>query len=98
MGLAEFFVRCPACESHQPADAMVVSHYYHFYFIPVFPVGKHVDLVCQHCGLKRYGTSFDSTIISNYDEVKTKYRHPWYTYTGTALLLMPIVVAILVSI
>lgn len=78
----EFLVRCPHCEAHVWAEAAVSAQYYHIYCIPLFPVGKEVYLVCQKCGLKRDGLQFDATLISNFDEIKRKFRYPWYAYFG----------------
>ena len=55
IGMDEFLVKCPACETHQWADVMVVGHYFHFYYLPFFPTGKEANVVCSNCGLKRYG-------------------------------------------
>jgi transcription elongation factor Elf1 len=52
VGVDESFVKCPVCGSHQHADVMVESHYYHLYWIPVFPYDKTATIICQNCGLK----------------------------------------------
>ena len=95
IGLDEMFVKCPACDSHQYADVMVVSNYYHFYFCPVFPTGKHLDIICQKCGLKRYGIGFDSNTIPDYELAKRKYRHPAITYSGAIIIAVIVVGGIL---
>ena len=86
IGMDEFLLRCPSCESHQYADVMILSNYYHLYFIPIFPFDKHANIICNKCGYKRYGVAFDDRIFSNYEEIKRKYRHPFYTYTGIVIL------------
>lgn len=82
----EFFVKCPCCETHQWADAMLISNYYHMYWLPIFPFDKEVNLICRKCGLKRYGIPFEPRLISNFNEIKSKFHHPWFTYSGVALI------------
>ena len=42
--------------------------------------------------------SFDQNLISNYDEVKKNYRHPWFTYIGLAISILIIVSIVIVAI
>lgn len=89
LGIDEQFVKCPACESHKMADVMVRGQYYHFLHITIFPFGKEVNIICQECGIKRYELPFDESLFSNYEDMKRRFRHPWYTYifAGIALLI-----------
>jgi hypothetical protein len=97
IGLEEFFIKCPSCEVHSWADVMIISNYWHFYFVPMWPVGKEANVICQHCGLKRYGINFDSGLINNFDEIKSRFRHRWFEYAGLAIILSPVAAAALVS-
>lgn len=85
--VGEYLVCCPSCECDHWADVMVISNYYHFYYVPIFPIDKEANVICKKCGCKRYGTSFGKKLLSNYDEVKRFYRHPWYTYIGLGVML-----------
>jgi hypothetical protein len=78
----EFLVKCPSCEKHSWADVMIISRYFSYGRIPMFPSSKEANVICKTCGLKRYGMSFNPNLISNYEEVKRKYKHPWWTYIG----------------
>lgn len=91
IGLDEYLVKCPSCEKHSWADIMVVSHYFHFYLIPFWPTDKDANVVCNTCGLKRYSISFNQNLISNYNEVKGKYKHPWFTRIGLIIIILIIV-------
>ena len=93
--VVEYRVRCPCCESDEWADVMIVSNYYFFSFLPIFPCGKEANVICKKCGCKRYGAAFDSKLISNYEEVKKNYKHPLFTYLGVALAAFPFVVVII---
>lgn len=87
IGIAELLVKCPCCNTHSWADVMVLSNYFHFYWIPIFPFEKDANITCKKCGLKRYNQSFDSVLISNYIEVKSRFRHPWFTYAGLGMFI-----------
>jgi len=93
-GMDEFVVKCPSCEGYSSADVMVVSKYLTFFWIPLFPIDKDANVICNTCGLKRYGMNFDSALITNYDDIKRKFRHPWFTYVGGVLFLLILVIAI----
>lgn len=91
----ELQVSCPRCHASQCADVMVYSVYHHIYWIPMLPTAKEALVICQNCGLKREGESFDAALISNYAEVKSKFRHPFYTYIGVGIFVL--VIAALVA-
>ena len=95
IGLGEVHVKCPSCEVHNWADMMVSSSYYHFFWLPIFPFDKEAHLTCTKCGLKRNGMGFSKRLLDNFDEIKSKYKHPWYTYTGAAIFLLLISLAVL---
>ena len=95
IGLDEAFIKCPSCEVHNWADIMVISTYAHFYWIPFFPIDKEVNVVCKTCGLKRYGMTLNENLVNN-SEIKNKFRHPWFTYSGLAFLIF-IFTAILIG-
>jgi hypothetical protein len=90
IGIGEFLVRCPCCETDQWAEVMVSSVYSHFYYIPLFPNDKDTYVCCEKCGLKRYGVPFNADLIKNYQDVKGNYRHPWYTYIGAGIIVIPL--------
>ena len=96
--LGEAFVKCPHCEAHNWADMMVYSNYYHVYWIPMFPFDKEANLICTKCGLKRYGMGFSNKLLDNFDELKKKFKHPWYTYIGIAAFLLIVIGGILSAI
>lgn len=86
INLDEFLIKCPSCETDSWADVMLMSEYYHFYYVPLFPFDKNANVVCKKCGLKRYGMGFDKKLIKNLEEVKHQYKHPWFTYIGLILV------------
>lgn len=95
IGLDEFLIKCPSCKTSSWADILVVNHYFHFYFLPFFPTGKDANVICKTCGLKRYGISFHKKLISNYSQIKSQYRHPWFTYVGVIIIVLIILLIII---
>ncbi|MEO6231643.1 MAG: hypothetical protein ABJB11_11390 [Ferruginibacter sp.] len=96
--VGEYLVKCPSCESDQWADVMILSNYAYVFVIPIFPVGKEANIFCKKCGLRRSGASFDSKLISEYEEVKKFYRHPWFAYIGAAVIAFPFIVGVIFAI
>ena len=41
--------------------------------------------------------SFDQKLVSNYNEIKKEYRHPWFTYGGLVIIIFIIASIILVA-
>ena len=76
-GVDEYLVKCPSCESYSWADVMVMTDYYYFSFVPMFPTDKQAVVFCKKCGLKRYGMSLDEKLISNFEEVKLRRYFVW---------------------
>ena len=97
IGMDEFMIKCPSCEVDNFADVMITSNYYHFWFIPIFPIEKEANIVCQKCGLRRYNVPFNSRTFKNYEEIKHKFRHPWYTYLIAALVLLGVIMSIVLG-
>lgn len=42
-------VACPHCGKTDSSVVTVFSRYFHFFWIPAFPIGKTTVSVCQHC-------------------------------------------------
>lgn len=94
----QYFMQCPSCETDTWTDAMLISNYYHFYFVPIFPISKDINTICTKCGLKKNGIPFDAKHFNNYDEIKSKFKHPWYTYIGFSIAILIITLIIISSI
>lgn len=95
IGVDEEMIYCPSCEGYAMADVMVLSSYFHIYYLPLFPVAKEVNTCCQQCGLKNNGLPLNSQTIKNYKELKHKFRHPWYTYLFVGFVVLFILAAII---
>jgi hypothetical protein len=95
IGIDEQFCYCQSCEGDSLADIMILSTYFHIYYLPLFPVSKEVNIICQKCGMKSYGLPFNSKVIKNYSEIKSKFKHPWFTYIFLGFILFLILIAII---
>lgn len=86
IGVDEVLMNCPSCEKATYSDLMVESNYFHVYGIPIFPIDKTCNLICQECNLKRYGLPFEKAVLPNFEEIKQKFRHPVRTYISSLIL------------
>ncbi len=98
INIAEFLIKCPSCEANNWADVVVVSKYYHIYWLPIFPIDKVANTICQKCGLRRYGLAFDNNLISNYYEIKVDFKNPWILYLGAEIMLLFFIGAVIAMI
>jgi hypothetical protein len=94
IGTDEILVKCPSCEGTTTADIMVYSKYFHFFWLPIFPFERTAMTICSKCGLKKNGISLDSNSILNSEEVKSKFKHPWWTYIGVSFFVLLVVAGI----
>lgn len=95
IGGDDIMTRCASCEKHSWAEMNVVGKYFHFFWIPFFPVDKEVNITCEECGLKRNGLYFSESVIPNFREVKHKFRQPLYSYTGLIIIGLVIISVII---
>ena len=92
--IEEVLLKCPSCETHQFADLMVYSEYFHFYYVPMWPIDKEAVSYCKKCGLKRV-RPFDKDFSGDYIELKSKFRHKLFLYTGVSIIVMITLIAII---
>ena len=91
----QLFIRCPSCETHNWADVMIISKYFHLYFIPMWPVAREVNVICESCGLKRNNIVFSEKLVDNFQEVKSRYPHPWLSYIGLICIVVFVLIVII---
>lgn len=62
-------------------DVKVYQNYYHFFFIPICPVGdKTADVHCTNCGQRLWISSIQK-------EYELKSKAPFYLYSGIILFV-----------
>ena len=86
IAMDQFLIKCPCCEASSLADVMVVSKYLHFFWVPIVPISKEATTICTKCGFSQPDRSFDPNLISNYYEVKSKFKHPFLSYLGILII------------
>jgi hypothetical protein len=94
-GTEEILVNCPSCEGATTTDILVYSKYFHIFWIPIFPFEKTAMTICSDCGLKKQGISLDSKSILNSKEIKSNFRHPYWTYIGITIFSLMILSGII---
>lgn len=97
IGVDKVLCQCRVCQKDTWSDLMVESVYLHLYYLPIFPVDKLANLICEECGNKRFGVAFDSKLFTTDTEIKSKFRHPLRSYLLSAILLSLILIAVVVS-
>ena len=80
IGFEETFLKCPSCEVDTQQEILIVSKYFQVYGIPMLPTGKEVHTHCLKCGLRRNNIPLEKQFFSDYENLKKKYKHPWFTY------------------
>jgi hypothetical protein len=96
--IEDFLIKCPACETSTWHSVMFESEYFHIFWVPIIPTDKIITTQCSKCDLIRSGFTLSSRFINNYEEVKNKFRHPWYHYIGIgifALIVISIIIAVI---
>ncbi len=96
-GYDPFMYKCPYCEEQNTTSINIYSKYYHIFWVPVFPFDKEGIATCNNCDAMRGEEKFGPILTSKFKEVTNKMKHPFYTYTLTALLIFFIVFIIIVA-
>ena len=95
IGLDEFLIKCPSCKTSSWADILVVNHYFHFYFFILLNEFSFAISHLRKIYLSQHGISFHKKLISNYSQIKSQYRHPWFTYVGVIIIVLIILLIII---
>jgi MFS-type transporter involved in bile tolerance (Atg22 family) len=89
------FFQCPNCKGLNTVSFTFTSTYYHFWYVPVFPIEKDGFARCSDCNLKIDSIKYSKFTKEEYKEMKKKFKHPFYTYTLAAILLSPFIIGII---
>ena len=92
-----FPFQCPNCKQINTVEYAIYGEYYHFWYIPVFPFEKDGYAKCSHCDFRINSLKYNKLTEEDFRQVKKKLKYPFYTYTGAAIFLFPILVAIVLS-
>lgn len=90
-------LQCPVCKELDSIDITIYGTYFHVWFIPVFPQEKDGYARCQHCDFTIRSVKFNRYTKELFQQIKKKYRFPFYTYFGVAMITSPVIIGILVT-
>jgi predicted nucleic-acid-binding Zn-ribbon protein len=78
--------KCPKCDSPNSLDFSIYRRYTHLTLIPLFPVGKYVNIQCSNCN-----EFFDYDDLNEQSQLqlkKEKIKSPLWMYSGCILLVL----------
>jgi hypothetical protein len=86
------FYQCPNCKGLNTIDFAFTSTYYHFWHIPVFPIEKDGYAKCSDCNFKIDSIKYSRLTKDEFQKLKKKFRHPFYTYTLAGIFASPFII------
>jgi zinc-ribbon family len=88
-------LQCPECKELATIDITIYGDYYHYWYIPIFPYEKDGYAKCSSCDFTINSVKFNRNTKELFREIKGKFRYPFYTYTGIAIICAPFIIGIL---
>jgi hypothetical protein len=77
---------CANCGTQHTMDAHIFQKYFHFFFIPLFPIKKTGTSLCTHCKQVLRQREMPRELKRSFDKVKRQIPMPVWTWAGVALL------------
>lgn len=77
---------CTYCQQQDTTYANFISRYFHFFWIPVFPVGKKAVSVCSHCKQTLNKKEMPEEYRIAAKELKSKAQIPVRHFSGLILV------------
>ncbi|GEM_PF-959953 len=87
--------RCVRCDREETA-IKIFGHYFHIFFIPIFPLKKSAIIGCKSCKHINAPNEVDQSVKDFMKSAKQSVKQPWYAYSGSMLLFL-IVLGITIS-
>ena len=84
-------VTCLHCNSINTTSAAIYQKIAHFFWMPLFPIGKTGATECSHCKQILRQKDLPASIKPAYDAVKMQAKAPVSTYWGAAVLVALII-------
>lgn len=82
---------CPKCADQGTMQLLVVQPYVHLFWLPLFPLPKRGRWKCMHCGHEVKQGQMPEHAREILPLLKQEARTPWWTFTGSVLLAVPLV-------
>lgn len=87
--------QCPNCKELDTIEFLIYGDYFHYWYVPIFPEEKDGFASCSNCNFTINSVKFNRNTKEIFQQIRKKYRYPFYTYIGIALILTPIIILIL---
>jgi hypothetical protein len=87
--------QCPQCKELTTTEFIITGEYYHFYYIPIFPIGKDGYSRCSNCTSSIRSLKFNKKTSDQFKEISSRYKYPLHTYTGITIIVLPFIILLL---
>jgi hypothetical protein len=77
--------QCEYCGNKGTQNITEFGRYFHFFWIPIFPLGRKTFVECLHCKRTIKKKAFDSELKKLYTENKSTIRRPLWHWSGLIL-------------
>ncbi len=91
-------ISCKNCQAISSLYLSFFQNYLHFFWIPVFPVGKECISVCTECKQTLKGKQLPEDINNFARNEFITAKTPWYSFIGTVLGILLILGGIIYNI
>lgn len=91
-------VSCTYCQQQDTVFITAISRYFHFFWIPVFPIGKRYYSQCSHCQQVLEKSQMPDQYKAVLAEISTTAKTPIWQFIGLILISIPILFGIISSI
>lgn len=87
--------QCPNCRKIGTVEFAITGEYFHFWYIPCYAVEKDGIATCSECEFRINSIKYNQKTADEFNQIKGKFRFPFYTYTGITIFLSPVIVLII---
>lgn len=87
--------KCHNCGTQNSVVLHLFQRYAHVFWIPFFPIGKTGVSQCSHCKQVLKGKEMPPPLRASYENLKAHTRIPVWTFSGSVLLAILIITAII---
>ena len=81
-------ITCAHCNSLNTTNAAIYQKIAHFFWMPLFPMGKTGATECSHCKQILTQKELPATIKPAYEALKAGVKTPITAYWGVAVLIL----------
>jgi hypothetical protein len=89
--------KCTECGRLNSTELYIFQKYAHLFWIPFFPVGKTAVSQCDHCKKVMKPKTMSEAVRSTYDIASKQVKTPLWAFSGIAVLVVLVSIAIVIS-